>query len=263
MVLATASPARALRIVSLAPAVTEMLFAVGAGPDVVGVTEFCDWPPAARNLPRVGSYVKPNVERVVSLRPDVVIAVPAPGNRADVESLGDLGLHVVVVREGPAIADVLDSIRTVAVEAGRADRGEAVIASVRARLEELRARLAEAPRRRVLVVVGRNPLVVAGRETLIDESLRAAGGENVAGDLAGWPRLSVEAMIQRAPEVILDGSITHEGGAEPAFYRELGLAAGRNGGVRALRLDEVLRPGPRLAEGVEKLAREIHPEVFR
>jgi iron complex transport system substrate-binding protein len=252
-----------MRIVSLAPAVTEMLFAVGAGQDVVGVTEFCDWPPAARQLPRVGSYVKPNVERVVSLSPDVVIAVPAPGNRDDVQSLSDLGLRVVIVREGPAISDVLDSIRLVAAEAGRDGAGEALIATVRARLDELRGRLARAPRRRVLVVVGRNPLVVAGRDTLIDESLRAAGGENVAGDLAGWPRLSVEAMIRRAPEVILDGSVTHEGGAEPAFYRDLGLAAGRNGGVRALRLDEVLRPGPRLAEGVEKLARAIHPEAFR
>ena len=111
--------AEARRIVALAPSVTETLFAVGAGADVVGVSDLSDYPVEAKRIDRVGSYLKPNVEVVVAHRPDLVIAVPSPGNREAVEALGQLGLRVVVVEEGPALADVLAAIQRIGDEAGR------------------------------------------------------------------------------------------------------------------------------------------------
>src|SRR4029453_19123534 len=105
------------RIVSLAPSVTETLFAVGAGEEVVGVSELSDFPPQARRIDRVGSYLKPNVEAVVAHRPDVAIAVPSPGNREAVESLVELGLQVVIVEEGPTLDDIYASIVKIAAEA--------------------------------------------------------------------------------------------------------------------------------------------------
>jgi cobalamin transport system substrate-binding protein len=259
---AAAAPAEARRIVSLAPSVTETLFAVGAGGEVVGTTDLSDFPPEAKAIDRVGSYMKPNVEVVVAHRPDVVIAVPSPGNREPVEALMTLGLRVVMVAEGPSVADVLASIRAIAAEAGREEQGAALAARLAERIDAVRRRCAGLPRRRALMVVGQSPLVAVGDGNLLDELLRAAGAENVAAGLGQWPRLSVEFLVKTSPDVIVDSSMGDESGADLSFYRELGLAAARRGELHAIRLDEILRPGPRLAEGLEKLARLVHPRAF-
>jgi cobalamin transport system substrate-binding protein len=254
--------AEARRIVSLAPSVTETLFAVGAGGDVVGTTDLSDFPPAARHIDRVGSYMQPNVEAVVAHRPDVVIAVPSPGNRESVEAIATLGIPVVIVEEGPAVADVLRSIRRIAEEAGKAEAGRALADRIHNDIERVRAQTASFPRKRVLMVVGQNPFVAVGDGTLLDELMRAAGAENVAGGLGRWPRLSVEYVIRSDPEILIDSSMGDEASAGAAFYRDLALRAVREGRLYAIRLDEMLRPGPRLAEGLVKLAEIIHPEAF-
>src|SRR6185295_340690 len=129
-------------------------------------------------------------------------------------------------------------------------------------LDRIRARVAGRPKKRVLMVVGENPFVAVGEGNLLDELLRAAGAENVAAGFGRWPRLSVEYVVKSAPEIIVDSSMGDESGADLSFYRGLGLEAVRRGRVHAIRLDEMLRPGPRLAEGLEKLARIVHPESF-
>jgi iron complex transport system substrate-binding protein len=139
-----------------APSVTETLFAVGAGADVVGVSDLSDYPDEARRIDRVGSYMKPNVEIVVAHRPDLVIAVPSPGNREAVEALVNLGLRVVVVEEGPTLADVLAAIRRIGDEAGRSEAARALASRLAQQVEAVRRRVAPLPPRRTLMVVGEN-----------------------------------------------------------------------------------------------------------
>jgi iron complex transport system substrate-binding protein len=256
------SGAEAGRIVALAPSVVETLFAVGAGAEVVGVTELSDFPPEARRIERVGSYMQPNVEAVIARRPDLVIAVPSPGNREAVEALMSLGFRVVVVAEGPTVGEVCDSILRIADEAGRAAEGREVVRRLRERIDGVRRRVAPFPRRRVLMVVGESPLVVVGDGNLLDELLRDSGADNVASGLGPWPRLSIEFVIKSAPQVIVDSSMGDEATADLSFYADLDLEAVRSRRIHAVRLDEVLRPGPRLGDGLEKLARLIHPEAF-
>jgi iron complex transport system substrate-binding protein len=216
--------------------VTETLFAVGAGGDVVGVSDSSDYPSEAMRIDRVGSYLKPNVEAVIAHHPDVVIAVPSPGNREAVEGLTDLGLRVVIVEE--------------------------LVERMRAQVESVRRRVARAPHRRVLMIVGQNPLIAVGGGNLLDELLRIAGAENVAAHLGRWPRLSVEFLVKSAPDVIIDSSMGDEAAAEPSFYDGLGLRAVTEKRLHTTRIDEVLRPGPRVGEGLAKLARLIHPDAF-
>jgi iron complex transport system substrate-binding protein len=250
------------RIVSLAPSVTETLFAVGAGEEVVGVSELSDFPSQARRVDRVGSYLKPNVEAVVAHRPDVVIAVPSPGNREAVESLVELGLPVVVVEEGPTLDDIYASIEKIASEARRPAEGRELIARLCGQVDAVRRRVAPLRRVRVLMIVGENPLIAVGDQNLLDELLRFAGAENVAAGLGRWPRLSVEFLVKSSPEVIIDSSMGDEADRVGSFYDDLGLEAAHKGRVHTIRIDEVLRPGPRVGQGLDRLARLIHPEAF-
>jgi iron complex transport system substrate-binding protein len=252
----------AKRIVALAPSITETLFAVGAGDEVVGVSDLSDYPTEARRITRVGSYLKPNVEAVIALRPDLVVAVPSPGNREAVEGLMSLGLHVVMVEEGPTLRDVFAAIESIGVETGRAAPARDLIAQMNVEVESVRRRVANVPRRRVLMIVGQNPLIAVGGENLLDELVRIAGGDNVAAGLGRWPRLSVEFLVKSAPDVIIDSSMGDEAPSASSFYDGLGLKAVAQKRLYAARIDEVLRPGPRVGDGLVKLARVIHPEAF-
>ena len=226
------------------------------------MTDLSDWPPEANRVDRVGSYLTPNVEAVIAHRPDLVIAVPSPGNREAVESLESLGLHVVMVKEGPTVSDVFASIVAIASAAGRPDAGRALVTRLQERIDIIGKRVQALPRRRVLMIVGENPLVAVGDGNLLDELLRRAGAENVARGLGVWPRLSVEFLVKSDPEIIIDSSMGDESKSDLSFYAGLGLAALESKQVHAVRLDELLRPGPRLADGLEKLARRVHPEAF-
>ncbi|HZR79724.1 MAG TPA: cobalamin-binding protein [Candidatus Binatia bacterium] len=256
---ASASPAPppggARRIVSLAPSVTETVFALGEEARLVAVSDFCDYPPAAQRLPRAGSYLTPSVETIVALRPDAVVGVPTPGNRPSVERLRALGVNVVLVGE-TTIADAFDAMRTVGRWVDREADAEALVARLERELAEVRERTAARPRRRVLFVVGHDPLVVAGSGLFIDELIDVAGGRNVAaGGSQRWPRLSLETVVAEAPDVIVDGAMGSEGGAALTAWWEpyRSVPAVREGRLRAQHSDALLRPGPRLAEAARQL----------
>src|SRR5262249_52204933 len=200
---ASAPPAREgtpSRVVSLAPSVTEIVYGLGQGERLVGVCAQCDYPEAATRLPRVGGYLAPSVEAVLGQRPDLVLVVPSPGNREAVRTIERAGIPVLVTADR-TLDDLWAAIRTIAGALGVPEGGEEMERDVRGSLDRVRARVNGLPPRRVLLVVGHRPLIVAGGGTLQDELVRTAGGVNVAADAGtAFPQVPLELVVARAPE---------------------------------------------------------------
>jgi iron complex transport system substrate-binding protein len=255
------------RIVSLAPSVTETLFAIGAGEQLVGICTFCDFPREVERIDRIGAYINPNVEAIVAKRPDVVIGVP-PNNPEAIAALQRLGLRTIVVRVD-TIAEIEAAIRTIAREAGREAQGEKLLADMNQRMAVVRKRLEGAPQRRVLMVVGQTPLIAVGSGIFLDELINQAHGINIAANAKqSWPHLSLEVAIAKQPEVIIDGSMGSEEKQDPE--QRLGIwknfptvPAVRDGRLHGRLSFAILRPGPRLPDAFEELARLVHPERFQ
>lgn len=257
---AVALPNPVARVVSLAPSTTEIVYAVGAGDRLVGVDRYSDWPAAARALPTVGADVNPSLERILGLKPDVVLTATSANTQATAEALERLGVPVFVTR-ADSLADIYGDIASIGEVVGRELAALALIDSMQARMAAVRARVAARPRVRALVVVSSEPLMVAGRSSFIDDLLRAAGGDNVAGDSAQpFPTYSIERLLVRAPEVIVAGSEVSRAAALLERFEQLGGGAAL-GRQRVYTVDASLlfRPGPRVADAVEALARRLHP----
>lgn len=248
------------RVVVLAPSAVETVFALGAGDRVIGVCGQCDYPPEAARAPKVGGYLSPSVESVLGVRPDLVVAVPSPGNREAVRAIERAGVRVLVVQDR-RLDDLWTSIRDVAAALRVPDAGERLAARVRADLDAVKVRVASRPSRKVLLVVGHSPLIVAGGGTLQGELLEIAGGTNVAADVGtAWPQVSAELVVARAPDVILDAAMGTEAGAQALFAALTTVPAVAQGRIVPLHSDTIFRAGPRVAEGAALLARAIHPE---
>lgn len=259
-------PAAGLRIVSLAPSVTETIFALGLGDQLVGVSVYCDYPQEAQRIDRVGTFLTPNVEVILAKHPDVIIAVPTPGNQNPVEALQRLGLKVLLVNPN-TIAEIEESFVTIGGALGREADGRALAARVEERVAVIRARVADAAERKVLMVVGHTPLIAAGTGTFQAELIRMAHGINLAAAGGTWPHLSIEFAIAAAPEVIIDTTMGNEetAGTQAAmqFWSAFAtIPAVRNGHVYGHMAYQLLRPGPRVPEAFEAVARFVHPERF-
>ena len=259
-------PATPRRIVSLVPSVTETLFAIGAQDAVVGVTDFCNYPPDARHKARVGDMLAPNLETLVSLKPDLVVATRSGNREETFDQLKRLGLPVYLVDEPPSLAGVLRLVGGLGQLTGRRDAAAAVAAGLEGRIASVRERVAGRPHPRVLYVLWPEPLIVPGRGSLVSELIASAGGESVTADQAqGYPRMSLEAAVGRAPEVII--LARHGAGTGPAareqWQRLESLPAIRSGRLYAADGDLLHRYGPRVVDGLELLVRLIHPEAFK
>ena len=249
------------RVVSLAPSVTEAIYALGAGDRLVGACAQCDYPEAAQGLPRVGGYLAPSVELILAARPDLVVVVPSPGNREAVRAVERAGVGVLVLHDR-TLADLRAGIRALGEALDRRDAAERLVAEVDAGLEAVRARVAARPRQRVLLVVGHRPLVVAGGATLQDELLVIAGGTNLAADAGqAWPSFSIEMVAARAPDVILDAAMGSEEGGQALFRDLSGVPAVAQGRIVPLDPDVIFRAGPRVPEAAAVLAAAMHPEL--
>lgn len=241
------------RIVSLVPSVTEILFALGAGDRLVGVTRYSDYPPAARDLPRVGDYSAPNLEAVAMLEPDLVLLAADAAGPALLSRLEALAIPAYIVYPR-GIEETLDTIRRLGQILGRADAGERVAAELQAQLAAVQRAAGGRPRPRVLFCVMTEPLVVAGPGTLIDDLIRVAGGRNVvAPGPMRYPTWSPEGMLAADPDVIVVS--VHPGQQSPdqlaAAWPE--LTAARRKRIVTIEPDWVSRPGPRLALGAAAL----------
>ena len=259
--------AESQRIVSLAPSVTETVFALGLGDRLVGVSVYCDYPPAAQRIDRVGTFLTPNLEAIVAKHPDVIIAVPSPGNQSGVEALRRLGARVVLV-DPNTLAEIEDAIVTIGRELDHEAAAHALVDHIETRMAAVRARVADAPERSVLMVVGQTPLIAVGTGTFQDELIRQARGINLAAQGGGsWPHLSLEFVIAAAPAVIIDTTMGNEeragAAAAMAFWSGFPtIPAVRERRVYGYKAYEVLRPGPRIDDAFEAIARFVHPERF-
>jgi iron complex transport system substrate-binding protein len=255
-------PDHATRIVSLAPSITETVYALGDGDRLVGVTDYCDYPPEATRKPRVGGISTPSFEAILALRPDLVLATSESNYAEHVERLVALGLAVYVVR--PVDFDtVLESIERIGAVLGRGALARERVAAMRRDADAIGRAVGGAPRPRVLYVVWPNPLIAPGKGTLINQLIQRAGGDSVtAADPLPYPRLSLETVVERRPDRIIVGRHGQETEAELLRgWEGLGsVAAVREGRVLGVDGDLVHRPGPRMIEALRALAHAIHPE---
>jgi iron complex transport system substrate-binding protein len=254
------NPARArpARVVTLAPNLTEIVFAIGAGETLVGVSEYSDYPPEARSLPRVGG-LEVSAERVVSLHPDLVLATPEGNAKGPVVALAAAGVPVLAV-SGGSLAAVIAGIREVGQRLGRAEGGNRLAADLERRKEAVRARVARSKRHpRAVLIVWPDPPQAAGGGTFLNDLMKEAGAENLLAAREGWPLVSPEWLVTAPIEVLVVPDSAETRSAYERAFASGPLSRGAAAAARVVRIDEsvLTRPGPRIFDALEKLAREI------
>jgi iron complex transport system substrate-binding protein len=259
----SASPSR---IAVLAPAVAEMLKELDMLDRVVAVGDFVQWPAEIAGLPKIGAYDSPNLERLLSLEVDLLVTTRSEAGREANRRLGELGI-VVLALETETYEGVLEAIEELGITVGREERARLITRDIRRRIESVRNHAAAAGPRRVLVVVGQRPLYAAGPGSHIDELIKVAGGENVFSDaMSAYQLVSMEAALERMPEVIVDVSDNRPGamrGREAGLWGQWDfLPAVRENRVYWVDPVRLTIPGPRLPEMAELMAKLIHPELF-
>jgi len=257
-------PAEARRIVSLAPNLTETIYALGMEDRLAGDTDYCDTPAAAKMKAHVGAPLSPSLEAIVALHPDLVLATTSINRRETVDALAHLGIPVYT-NDPRTVRGMLDSVARIAELAGSATTGTEVVNQLRMRLDALQLRLVDRPLVHVLFVVWESPLITIGQNTFIADALRWAGAESVVLSKQNWPQISFEEVVRLGPEYIV---LSNHTGAAPVEIERLrsspqwkDLEAVETGHV-VIVSDEISRPSPGLVDAIEQLAREVHPEVF-
>jgi iron complex transport system substrate-binding protein len=258
-----APPAIAARVVSLSPSTTETLFAIGARAAVVGRSRFCDYPPEVLALPVVGGYVDPSFEAILALRPDLVVGARGPSGAGLTEKLAARGI-TTYFPETESFAQIDAMIAGIGQRTGRADDALRVTDAIHAREVAIEHAVATLGKRRVLLVFGLEPIVVAGPGGFPDEMLRRAGGVNVVTSGGAYPTIGMERVFGLDADVILDASVSEAHGAERIRADSPGwssVRAVKEGHVVALADEAVLRPGPRIDAGLAIVARALHPDA--
>ena len=253
----------AARIVSLSPSTTETLFVIGAGDRVVGRSRYCDWPPEALKLPQIGGYVDPSFEAILALRPDLVTGARGPAGAAMSERLEARGI-ATFLPQTESFAQIDAMILGLGERTGRPKEAKATALALDARVAAVEKAVATRPRVRVLLVFGLEPLSVAGPKSFADEMFRRAGGDNVVTEGGGYPTIGVERVMTLDPDVVVNAAIAEAHGKErissetPGWGRVRAVTTGR---VAPITDESVLRPGPRIGDGLATLARALHPDV--
>ncbi|MDN5293077.1 MAG: cobalamin transport system substrate-binding protein [Eubacteriales bacterium] len=255
------------RIVSLTPSNTEIIFALGLGDKLVGVTKWDKYPPEVKNKKVVGD-LNPSAEKVMELNPDLVVASPSLNKNA-VEALRQAGVTVLTV-EANTMADVNDSIMLIAKATNRVEEGKKLIAKIDAKIKEITEKVAKVKkeeRPRVFIEVGSEPLFTAGKNTYLHDLVEKAGGINVAADVNSWAQYSEEKVVEKNPDVI----IATEGYYIPDLKEKIKARPGwqnikavkENRIVTDIDPDLINHPGPRVAEALEAVAKALYPQLFQ
>jgi len=263
-----ALPSRADRIVSMAPDLTEILFALGLDEEIAGVTQYSDYPPAAKEKPKVGSFWQPNIEAVVAAKPSLIITLGSPQQKNLAERLKRIGYETLTVNL-ETVNDLFKAMAEIGTATGRQRQANELISNVKEKLKALSSLVGDEAKVRVLWVVQREPLRVAGRNTFVNELIELAGGENAIGHTVHkYPPIGAEQVIISRPEVIIEPDM---GQKDPAAQRDAALRywsrfknvpAVTNGRVYVIPGGAVSRLGPRLYEATETIARCLRPHLF-
>jgi len=254
-----AVPDHAHRVISLAPSITNTVYALGAQVDLVGITDYTVYPAqAVREKPSVGKVVNPSLERIIALHPDLVLALPEFNGAETIAGLERIGIPVFLFATGD-IANIYRSVESVGRVMGRETEATALIAQLRAREAKVRAQAEGKPRPSVILVLSIGPLITAGKNAFITQMITAAGARSVTDDLKqDWAQVSVEAILPRKPDYILvmkDGPVSLKDLQQTAGWSS--LPAVQRGRVIVLD-DRIQVPGPVAFDGLEDLARQIH-----
>lgn len=258
-------PAEVHRIVSLAPNLTETIYAMGAGARLAGDTDFCDVPDEAKLKPHVGAPINPSLEAIVALKPDVVLASATINWPATADALLKMGVPVYTT-DPHSVDDMIAGITHIGAVIGADAAANSLVAGLRARLAAVEEKLAGRTPRRVLFIVWDDPLISIGRNTFIADALRLSGGASVIDVEQNWPHVGLEHVVRLQPEFLVFTGDHGDGEAskldelrEKKVWRELeAVKAGRVAFISG----EVNRPAPKLVDAIEDLARQLHPEAF-
>jgi iron complex transport system substrate-binding protein len=253
------------RIVSLAPSLTETLYALGLQDRLVGDTDYCDYPEDAQKKTKVGGGINPNIEQIMALRPDLVLVTKAFNRLETVHALADLGVPSYAT-DPHTVQQIISSTERLAEVLGAADAGVSLGTDLDRRLDELQQKLAAYPARRVFFIVWNEPLISVGQNTFIADALRHAGAVSIVESSQDWPQMSLEEVVHLQPEFLIfapshsdNSQSDFEDLAERPGWR--GLDAVRNHHV-AIISDAVNRSSPRIVSAIEDLAHQLHPEAF-
>jgi len=254
------------RIVSLAPSITETLFALGLDHEIVGVTNYCDYPAEALKKPRIGGFVNPCIEKIVSLMPDLVVATDNGNRRGVVDKLTELAFSVFVTY--PKDFDgILRTIENIGGITGRKREASRIVREIRIRMEEIINLTKDLEKPRVFLQMGDSPLITIGRDTFANDLIESAGGLSISRDEPlQYPTYSIEEVLIKEPDIIIMTSMNPKKDYKGLMRRwsQWGsIAAVKRGKVFVVDSDLVDRPSPRIIQGLEELAKIIHPEIFR
>jgi len=256
-------PKHPVRIISLAPDVTETLYLLGTQDRLIGNTTQCNWPEAAKQKPKIGDLLNPNYEVILAAKPDLIIASTAGNDQAAVMKLSDLGLPVFV--SSPRnVEEIFRSVEALGRITDCADQGRRLVEQMKDRLNEVNARVAGLPPVRAFFITWFDPLLAPGKNTFENDAIRLAGVISITSDIPQfYPRYSLEQVLVKDPDVIL--TVEHKGDPIPDLRKMAGwkdLRAVKEG--RVYFLSEFLQhPSPLFVDGVEELARKLHPERFQ
>jgi iron complex transport system substrate-binding protein len=256
-------PRHPLRIISLAPNITETLYLLGAQDRLIGNTTECNWPEAAKHIPKIGDLLNPNYEVILAAKPDLIIASTAGNDQSAVMKLTKLGLPVYVAAPR-SVAGILKSVEDIGRITDCAAQGLQLVAQMKDRLEKVKSRIADIPPVHAFFITWFDPLLAPGKNTFENDVLHLAGVISITADIPQYyPRYSLEQVLIKNPDVIL--SVEHEGDPLPDFRKTPGwkdLRAVKNG--RIYIVSEFLQhPSPLFVDGVEELAKKLYPERFR
>jgi iron complex transport system substrate-binding protein len=258
-------PYPAKRMTSLAPSITEILFALGLDEEIAAVTNFCDYPEAVLNKPRIGGFINPSIEKIVSLKPDLILAT-RDGNRWDtIHRLTQLGFSVFVVN--PKDFDgVMRTIENIGEIVGRQDEGRRILRNMLLKKKEMMTLTHSLLKPKVFFQVGDAPMVTVGKGTLADDLIRLAGGKSISeNELTSYPLYSIEAVLLKAPEIIIMSSMDSKKdylNVVKKWENWTSIPAVKKNAIYVVDSNLVDRPTPRIVEGLEALAKMIHPKAL-
>jgi iron complex transport system substrate-binding protein len=252
------------RIVALAPSIVEVLYKLGLGDRIVGVTEYCDYPEEAKSKPIVGDFNSINTEKIIEAKPDLVLG-GAGMSKETFKSLTDLKLNVMVA-EARTLAQIPETFVMIGKAAGREQEARKLADGINSSMDEFRKKVQGAEKVKVYFVMsfGKQGNWTAGKGTFISDLVNLAGGENISDDVDSWNDYSLEKIIEKNPDILLVSNMV-AGGSTDVLDNEKGYSmtnAVKNNKLFILDDNLVQRPGPRIVEGLEIIAKAIHPEIF-